>query len=110
MALTPQRTQTQPNDLYAQHLALGMGISNGAPVGFIHSLVLRGAYVDPNTGAWSDAAGTGTVGGITFSFDGQGNITGLPGDLQTLLAPKIAELWPKLVEAIGIINGIRKLV
>ena len=109
-ALAPQTTLTAPNALYAPSITMGMGIQNGAPVGRITQAILHGATVNTTTGAWTPAAGQGTIGGITFGFDSSGNVTNLPSDLaaDTTLAPEIATAWAAIVAVLGKINAIRK--
>jgi hypothetical protein len=108
MPLTPQTTVTPPNTIYAAQIVLGMSIQEGVPLGEVRQILLRGANVDEN-GVWSEAAGEGQLTGVTFRFDAQGNITGLPDDM-TQLAPQILQIWGGLVAVIGEINSIRHLV
>ena len=109
MALTPQTTPQLPNAVYAAQITLGMSIQAGQPVGHIHQLALQGAYVDPATGAWSDAVGSGCMGGLSFTFDAEGNVIGLPEDLAAL-GPQIAQVWGAIVSVVESINVVRKLV
>lgn len=108
--LAPKTTLTQPNAVYAPSITIGMGIQNGVPAGRITQAILRGATVDPQTGAWTEAAGQGTLSGISFAFDAQGNVTGLPADLAAddTLGPAIATAWSDIVVVLGKINTIRK--
>ena len=111
-ALAPQTTLTTPNALYAPSITMGMGIHEGAPVGRITQAVLAGASVNPTTGAWTPAAGQGTIGGITFGFDTNGNVVNLPSDLaaDTTLAPAIASAWSAIVTVLAKVNAIRKVL
>ena len=109
-ALTPQTTVTEPTNLYAPSITIGMGISNGAPIGRISQAILAGATVNPTTGAWAPATGQGTLGGISFGFDTAGNVINLPSDLaaDTTIAPAIATAWAAIVAVLAKINAIRK--
>ena len=109
MPITPQTTIVTPNTVYVQNLTLGMAIQNGQPVGVINVLVLAGAHVDSNTGAWEPAVGRGILSNLTFTMDNNGNIQGLPDDLAAV-GPTIAAIWGNIVSAADQINTIRKLV
>lgn len=106
--LTPQTEQVLPNALYASQIVLGSYISNGTLVGGINALTLNGATVD-ESGAWSPAIGTGSISGLSFVIDNEGNVTGLPEDL-ALIGPQIVEIWGRLVNVIEVINSVRKLI
>lgn len=109
-ALVPQTTVTEPTNLYAPSITIGMGIIDGAPVGRITQAILAGATVNPTTGAWAPASGQGTIGGISFGFDSAGNVTGLPSDLaaDSTLAPAMATAWAAIVSVLAKINAVRK--
>jgi len=106
--LTPQTIPVTPNALYASQVVLGSYISDGQLRGVLQSLVLNGATVDEDE-RWNTAHGMGVVSGLDFYIDNEGNITGLPEDLASI-GPDVVELWTKLVEIIGTINDVRKVV
>jgi hypothetical protein len=109
--MTPQNpaTTTVPTAVYVPNIALGVSINNqGQPVVKISQLQLQGAALSA-AGQWSKVGPRAACQPFSFGFDAQGNLTGLPADLQPA-AQSLSAAYQALEAAINQINTIRKIV
>jgi hypothetical protein len=95
MALTPQTTQTHPNAVYIPQLVLTTRIVGGE-LKTKAIITLAGATLDEST--WSEAVGQKQ---IVLDIDN------LPQDI-IAAGPAILSAYTSIIEAVGIINGVRK--
>ena len=106
--LAPQTTPVAPNAVFCPSIITGCQIVGGKLQGCIRQCVVAGANVDAN-GKWTAAGPQANLSPITFSFDVNGNVTGLPADLAGLAAD-VGAAWAAIEKVVGEINAIRKVI
>lgn len=109
MPITPRKTVPTANTVIIPHLEVGMIVeADGTGKGAIYDLTMQQAAVD-GLGKFTPIGVQGRLGStLTFGFDNEGNITGLPDDLVSI-GPKLAAAWAAIVEVGDAVNAIREI-
>ena len=106
--IAPQNPPAVPNAVFTPSVNLAVNVGSGAPVVKTVQLTFQAAQVNA-AGKWTTLGDAKPCQPFSFTFDGSGNITGLPPDLAPA-ALEIAAAFQALESALNQINVIRRIV